>query len=148
MNSSRPMIRTTVAMPTTTNAFSKASWLSRNNAASPVTPYSRPLSASAEPVTSRTFWTASSTAWSSASPFRPTLTSWTCLFGERAWGPVTAAVTRSIFASLMDFARPVTSAWSAADSSPPPDRLTTMLAVASLVWPNASAASFCACTDS
>ncbi len=148
MSSSRPMIRTTVAIPTTTNAFSNASWLSRNNAASPVTPYSRSLPDSVEPVTSRIFWTASSTACSSGRPLRPTLTIWTCLFGETACGPVIAPVTRSILASVILVASSVTLAWSAAVSSPPAPRLTTMLAVASLVCPKASAASFCACTDS
>ena len=61
---------------------------------------------------------------------------------------MTAPVTRSIFAAVILLARSVTFAWSAAVSAPPSERFTTMLAVASLVWPNASAASFCAWTDS
>ena len=64
MTSNSPMISTIVAIPTMISAFWNASWLSRLNAASPVTFIDKPLPASTGRPASRTFWTTLATSGS------------------------------------------------------------------------------------
>ena len=148
ISSSRPMISTMVATPTMMNALLNASWLSRNIATSPVTACRSSLPASAWFAVSRICPTALSSFGSSPMPSNPTLTNCTCPLGESACGPETTAVTRSMLAACSRWARSATVDWSAWVSCWPSVRLTTIVALDSLPWPNACSASANACTDS
>ena len=141
-------MRTIVAAPTITNAVSKASSLSANIATSPVTAYSRSESASWPDACSRMSLIAPGSSGSLPVPSSPTLTSWTFLLGDRNGSPVIAPVTRSMSAPLIVVPRSPIAAWSGPVSSWPSLRLTTIVALASLVCANPCSASSPACMDS